>query len=272
MTPQNERYVIRGGREGYDRLLVLARKRWPDTLALFQRAGLAAGMKCLDVGCGGGAVSLEMARLVTPGGVVVGVDMDGVKLALARQAAAERHIRNVEFRELNVNDWNEPDAYDAVFSRALLQHLSQPVDLLRRMWAGVRPGGLLIVEDADFDGWCCDPPNAAFDFFVRTFKEVAQRNGGDATLGRKLHRYFLQAGIPASHFSVVQSVHASGEEKTLPLSTLQLSGEAIISAGIADREEIDRALASLGEFINDPGTVVSGPRMFQAWARRSSRG
>ena len=85
-----ERYVIRGGQEGYDRLLVLARDRWPDTAALFARAGLAPGMRCIDLGCGGGEVTLEIARLVAPGGSVVGADMDEIKLDLARRTAAER--------------------------------------------------------------------------------------------------------------------------------------------------------------------------------------
>ena len=82
-----ERYVIRGGKEGYERLLLLARERWPDTAALFKRAGLSPGMRCIDLGCGGGEVTLEIARLVDPGGSVTGVDMDEIKLSLARREA-----------------------------------------------------------------------------------------------------------------------------------------------------------------------------------------
>ncbi|MCI4350488.1 MAG: class I SAM-dependent methyltransferase [Thermoplasmata archaeon] len=270
MIPEHERYVIRGGKEGYGRLLVLARKCWPDTFALFQRAGVTAGMRCLDLGCGGGAVTLEMARMVAPGGNVVGIDMDEVKLELARQAAAKRHLANVEFRKMNVNDWNELGAYDAIYSRFLLQHLSRPIELLRRMWAGVRPGGLLMVEDADFEGWCCDPPNDAFDFFVRSYNEVVRRNGGDPTLGRRLHRYFLEAGIPDSHLAVVQSVSVEGEAKTLPWSTLKFSSEAIVAAHLASPAELSVALATLEKFTNDPTTLVSGPRNFQVWSRRKS--
>ncbi len=260
--------MIRGGKEGYERLLVLARKSWPGTHALFQRAGLRAGMRCLDLGCGGGAVTLEMAKLVAPGGTVIGVDMDGVKLELARRAAAERGLGNVEFRQMNVYDWDEPGAYDAVYSRFLLQHLSRPIDLLRSMWSGVRPGGLLIVEDADFGGWCCDPPNDAFDFFVRSYIEVARQSGGDATAGRKLHRYFLEAGIPGPRLSVIQPVAHEGEAKTLPWLTLEYSSEAIISAGIAPATDVRAAGESLTRFTEDPNTIVSGPRVFQIWASR----
>jgi len=63
-----ERYVIRGGKEGHERLLLLSRERWPSTAALFARAGLAPGMRCIDLGCAGGEVTMEIARLVVPGG------------------------------------------------------------------------------------------------------------------------------------------------------------------------------------------------------------
>jgi 2-polyprenyl-3-methyl-5-hydroxy-6-metoxy-1,4-benzoquinol methylase len=118
-------------------------------------------MKCIDLGCGGGEVTFELARLVAPGGSVTGADMDEVKLGLARQAAVERGVGNVEFVARNVSNWDEPDGYGVVYSRYLLQHLSKPVDLLRRIWIAVRSGGLVIVEDADFDGWCCHPPMTA---------------------------------------------------------------------------------------------------------------
>jgi hypothetical protein len=55
-------------------------------------------MRCIDIGCGGGAVSIEIARLAAPDGTVVGIDTGQVKLGLARQAAAERGVDDVETR------------------------------------------------------------------------------------------------------------------------------------------------------------------------------
>jgi SAM-dependent methyltransferase len=75
-------------------------------------------MRCLDLGCGGGHVTLEMARLVAPAGSVVGVDMDEVKLELAREAAAEGGA-NVEFHQLTVRDWDEPGSYDAFLAAGI---------------------------------------------------------------------------------------------------------------------------------------------------------
>ncbi len=263
-----ERYVIRGGEAGYKRLALLARTRWPDTAALLARAGLAAGMRCLDLGCGGGQVTLEIARLVAPEGSAVGVDMDEIKLALARQTAADDGLVNVEFRQLDVAQWDETDSYDAVYSRFLLQHLDAPVDLLRRMWAAIRPRGVLIVEEADFDGWCCHPANEAFDFFVSAYDMALTRRGGDAAFGRKLYAGFLAAGVPVPEVGLVQPVWTGGEGKALAWSTLEASAEAIVAERVASRTEVSAALEGLWQFTANPHTLISGPRVFQLWVRR----
>src|SRR5215207_4252926 len=82
-------YVIRGGVEGRARLSVLARVMRETTVALLTRLGVGEGLNCLDAGCGGGDVTLELARRVAPGGRVVGVDIDETTLELARREAAE---------------------------------------------------------------------------------------------------------------------------------------------------------------------------------------
>lgn len=211
---------------------------------------------------------MEIARLVAPGGSVTGIDMDEIKLDRARQAAVTRGLINVEFRLLNVGDWDEPGGYDVVYCRFVLQHLSQPLDLLRRMWAGVRQGGALIAEDADFDGWCCHPPSAAFDFFVRTYRQVLQRRGGDHAMGRKLYACCLAAGIPRPQVAVVQPVWTDDAGKALAWGTLEATRDAIITEGVASDHEVASAVAALQDFTANPDTLISGPRVFQLWSRR----
>ncbi|HEY1366767.1 MAG TPA: class I SAM-dependent methyltransferase [Gaiellaceae bacterium] len=263
-----ERYVIRGGREGYERLRLLARVRWPDTSELLARAGVGPGMRCLDLGCGGGAVTLELARLVGPQGSVTGIDMDEVKLSLGRAAAAERGLDRVEFRHVDVNDWDEPGRYDLVYSRFLLQHLSRPADLVRRMWAAVRPGGVLVAEDADFGALFCEPRNEGYEFFERIYPRLLDANGGDWSTPRKLFGYFLAAGAPTPALRFVQGVASAGDGKLLVLTTLEFIADAIVAVGLATEDEVSAACASLAAFAADESTLASEPRVFQLWSRR----
>ena len=240
----------------------------PTTTELLGRVGLQPGARCLDVGCGGGEVTFEIARLVGPIGQVTGLDMDEVKLALGREAAERRGVTNVDFRVADVSRWNEEDTYDLVYCRFLLQHLSRPIDLLRDMWAAVRPGGVLVVEDADFEALFCDPPNEGYEFWKRSYSRVLELRGGDPVIGRKLHRYFREADVPSPAMNVVQLATTSGEAKTLPLSTLEATGEAILAEAVATEEELTTALARLASFTADPDTVSGSPRIFQVWASR----
>jgi hypothetical protein len=85
------------------------------------------------------------------------------------------------------------------------------------------------------------------------YPRVVEHNGGDARIGRKLYLYFLRAGIPDPGLRLVQSLDATGEGKTLPLLTLQATGEAIVNA----------ALASAAS-----DTIINSPRILQVWTRR----
>ena len=270
MDLTSNRYALRGGKWGYDRLLVLSRERWPDTRRFLRRAGLSPGMRCVDLGCGGGEVTLEIARMVAPGGFAVGVDLDKVKLELARKAAADRGTANIEFREESVLEWHGDEAYDVVYSRFLLHHLSEPVRLVRKMWDAVRPGGCLAIEDADHGGWSVDPPDPGFDFFLRNLHEVIRRAGGDASFGRRLYRCFLDAGIRTPLATLVAPLRIRGEGKIMASLTLESIAESIISEGLASATQVHEAIESLAQVTKRRDSLFCGPRIFQVLARKSA--
>lgn len=142
------------------------------------------------------------------------------------------------------------------------------MDLLRTMWAAVRSGGTLAAEDADFGGLFCYPPNDAFEFYARGYRRVLQLHAGDPAAGRKLFRYFREAGIPTPQLKLVQRVDAAGESKTLAHSTLEATAEAIIAGRIASPQQVNDALAALARFTADPHTIIGDPRVFQLWSKR----
>ena len=270
MVDDSNRYTLYGGQKGYDRLLVLSRERWPNTEALFRRAGLGSGMKCVDLGCGGGEVTLEIAKRVAPGGSVLGIDLDGVKLELAATEARNRGIGNVEFRKALVQDWEEPDSYDVCYARFLLQHLAQPVVLLRRMWEALRPGGLLMVEDIDWHGWTSDPPNSGIEFLRERYERLLERRGSNPHFGLRLHRSSREIGVQSPNLTAIASFRTSEQGKIIALLSLDAIAQSLEAEQVATAQEIAEARSNLEALLADPESVTMGPTLFQLFARKST--
>jgi 2-polyprenyl-3-methyl-5-hydroxy-6-metoxy-1,4-benzoquinol methylase len=125
-------YVIRGGEAGKARLRVISHALWPTTLNLLNSAGIKPGMACLDVGCGGGDVAMETARLVGPSGRVTGIDMGSAKIQIAQQEAERETVTNVKSLELDIDHLGHATEYDLAYRRLFLTHLRDPVDALHR--------------------------------------------------------------------------------------------------------------------------------------------
>ena len=266
---QPEGYVLRGGRAGAQRLHLLNRAKWPTTEQLLGSAGLRAGMRCLDVGCGSGDVTLKMAALVGEGGEVVGVDSDQAILRLAEQEA-ERQGLPVTFRRLDAEELAEESAYDVVFARYLLSHLPRPERVVEAMVRALRPGGRLVVEDVFFPGHICYPANAAFDRYLQLYQAAVKSNeGGDAAIGPRLLGLALEAGLEEVSVGLVVPVFRDGDGKRVAQVTMEHIREAVVGAELATSDEVDAIVGELDRFADDDRTLMSMAPTFQVWGRKA---
>jgi SAM-dependent methyltransferase len=241
----------------------------PTSTTLLDQIGVAQGAVCLDLGCGGGHVSRYLAELVGPTGRVLGLDFDEVKLAAARDECDPAVHGNVEFRVANVTQWTESQAYDLVYGRFILSHLSDRALIVRRCAAALRPRGALVLEDIDLAGAFCYPANDAFRRYCDWYCAVIQRRGGDALLGPQLMELCLDAGLEEVELRMIQPVHtgqASGKELTL--STLVNIAESVVAEGLASMGQVEDTVLQLGNFTADPRSIIGFPRIFQVWGRR----
>jgi predicted O-methyltransferase YrrM len=267
------RYIIRGGIEGRERLRVIARSLHPTTSSLLDRIGVRPGMTCLDVGSGGGDVALELARRVAPDGRVLGVDVDDTKLALARDEAAAAGVANVEYRNLDVLASDLELAFDLVYARFLLTHLPDATRAAARLVNAVRPGGDVIIEDIDYAGSVVHPENEAFRRYCELYVQTARARGGDPNIGPRLPGILRAAGCEGVQLNIVQPAAldphgAAGDVKVAIPLTVENIADAAVAEGIAGREEIDDLVDDLYRLAADPGTLMSFPRIVQAWGRR----
>jgi SAM-dependent methyltransferase len=260
-------YTIEGGSAGKARLDVLSSVMREATTSLLLRAGVVPGDWCVDVGCGGGNVSRQLARLVGPRGTVVGVDLDPEVLALARHGVGNEGLTNVRF---HVGDaTNVPGGpYDVAYARFLLSHVGDPTAVLSAMVASLASGGLVIVEDTDFCGGFCYPESRAYRRLGELVRETVRRRGGDADIGPALPSLLRAAGIEEVAVGVAQPTGLGGDVKDLMRLTLERIWESILEEGVASPAELEQIHADLRDFCADPTTVMSVPRVIQAWGRK----
>ncbi|MFE6226817.1 MULTISPECIES: methyltransferase domain-containing protein [unclassified Streptomyces] len=156
---------------------------------------LRPGLDVLDVGCGPGTITADLAALVAPGRVT-GVDNAEDVLGKARAAAAERGLYNVEFAVADVHALDFPDdSFDVVHAHQVLQHVGDPVRALREMRRVCRPGGIVAARDSDYATFAWYPEQPGLDGWLDLYRRVARANGGEPDAGRRLFAWAREAGF-----------------------------------------------------------------------------
>jgi ubiquinone/menaquinone biosynthesis C-methylase UbiE len=156
---------------------------------------LREGMSILDVGCGPGTVTVDLARLVAPGRVV-GVDAATSVLESARALADQNGASNVSFEQANAYELPfADDTFDVVHAHQLLQHLSDPVAAIREMRRVTRPGGVVAARDADYAAMTWYPESAGLTEWNTLYHEVTAAYGYQADAGRRLFSWFQESGF-----------------------------------------------------------------------------
>jgi SAM-dependent methyltransferase len=174
---------------------VLRSHRWrtAENSAAYLLPHLAPDAKILDVGCGPGTITTDLADRV-PQGHVTGIDAAQEVIEQARELAGDRGC--VDFAIGDVYALGYPDgAFDVVHAHQVLQHLGDPVRALREMGRVTKPGGLVAVRDADFGGMTWYPELPILDEWRPLYKRVARGNGGEPDGGRRLHVWAREAGL-----------------------------------------------------------------------------
>ncbi|MFF5899032.1 methyltransferase domain-containing protein [Streptomyces argenteolus] len=156
---------------------------------------LRPGQAVLDVGCGPGTITADLAGLVSPGRVTA-VDASGEVLEKAARTASERGLENVEFAAADVHALDFPDAsFDVVHAHQVLQHVGDPVQALREMRRVCRPGGVVAARDSDFAAMAWYPEVPGMTEWLDVYGRVARGNGGEPHAGRRLLSWARQAGF-----------------------------------------------------------------------------
>jgi SAM-dependent methyltransferase len=216
MAEQKDReegeYILGTDRRELERLGFQHQVWAPDTAALWRDAGFTRGHALLDVGCGPGYATLDLAHLVGSEGSVLGVDVSERFLGHLERQAAERGLPQVEVRQGDVGKLElEEESFDGAFARWVLCFTPDPAAVVRGVARALRPGGTFAVLDyLDYTAFRVAPESPAFQRVIEATGASFRRAGGDADVARRIPGLMRDAGLEVSVLRPVQRIALPG--------------------------------------------------------------
>ncbi|KAJ9664681.1 hypothetical protein H2198_000027 [Neophaeococcomyces mojaviensis] len=191
-----------------------ARRTAADSAA-FLLPHLAPHNRILDLGCGPGTITADLATYV-PDGSIIGIDAVESILAQARSLASSRNLSNITFQTGDANNLPFKDGeFDVVYCHQLLQHVKDPVGVLREMRRVCKSGGIVAAREADYSSfaWFPEPTGGEFRDWINMYQRVARANGGEPNAGRHMPLWTRLAGWSSEQVTMSWSSWCFTKEK-----------------------------------------------------------
>jgi ubiquinone/menaquinone biosynthesis C-methylase UbiE len=234
--------------------------------AALRELDLRGGERILDVGSGLGQFTRAMARAAGPSGKVVGIERDPQQLSDAlRRARADNEESLADLRSgdasampLRADEWG---TFDVAHTRFLLEHVRDPLGVVRTMVQAVRPGGRIILQDDDHDVLRLWPEPPGFWSLWYAYIRTYDRLGNDPYIGRRLVSLLHEAGASPVRNNWLFFGSCSGNATFLPLVTnivniLIGAREAILTQALFDPAIFEQAMSALREWGRRPDAAI----------------
>ena len=243
----------------------------PSTLRLFQQAGISAGMRVLDLGCGAGDVSLAARKLVGERGEVLGIDRSESAVNEARQRAEAAGLKNVQFITADLDNFRSEKKFDAIVGRLVLMYSPDPAATLRSLLPSVTPQAIFAFQEADYCVAAASyPEETLYTGMVKLITEVMSATS-DVRMGAHLFQTFIAAGLPAPslHIEVFTGGTPDYPGFEVVAEIVRSLLPTIEKRGLASSAEID--VETLAQRMRDDairkGAICSWPGFVNAWTR-----
>lgn len=269
LAPEN--YVLGRTESEYDRLRIQSQLFEPITERVLKAAGVGPGQTCLDVGCGPGEVMRLLGKLVGPTGHVTGLDVDPAagKVALDRVRGAGAGAYAFVEGDLGSIAMPPGGPFDVVYARFLLLHVTDPIAALKTMYGWTKPGGVIVIQDVDFESVAVVPPHASWPRYLELLKEIFASIGSTSRFGSTLPLVFKEAGLGVMDGSDIGAVQAPLSELA-PIYAAALTNAlpVAVKLGLITHQEGQSLVDDLREAAKDEDVYATSPMLVSAWKRK----
>jgi len=242
-----------------------------ETYRTLKLAGIKEGMRCADLGCGVGAASFMMAKMVGPKGSVTGIDVNKNSIDACKKLAYHARIKNVNFFVGSVyNTKLDQNSFDLVYSRFLFQHLSEPKSAIKQMRHIAKKNGILIVEELDHGTWLSYPEDPNLERLRQAYVELLKLNGSDPLIARKLYKMFFDLGLNPQVQTYSVCVTYQEPFYKLGVQLAESIKTKVIESKLMSKEEFEQILNGLKKWSRNRKALVVYALTFRVWSNNSS--
>jgi ubiquinone/menaquinone biosynthesis C-methylase UbiE len=271
--PAGSHYVLGWSDAEQDRLIRQAMILAPLTERLFREAGIGTGQRVLDVGSGVGDVAMLAARLVGPSGEVLGLERNAGYIARATERVSAVGFRNVTFVQADLNDLTIDGLFDAAIGRLILNHLPDPVAVVRAVSRLVAPGGVIAFAEPTWSSTLA--VSAAVPLWsqlMTTLHEIFTRSRGTTREGLELYRIFQDAGLraPTMHLEMPLGDDARFAEVETDLLRALLPAAEEHGVSVAELGDLDTLAERVHAALVQTKAPICFVGMVSAWSRKTA--
>lgn len=264
-------YIMGTTGEEYERLRRQALLYEPFAAGVFDRIRIGTGMSCLDVGSGPGELMRLLAERVGPTGRVVGTDIDDKLGAEALQRLHARGHTQCSFVAADVYQLDQKvhDLFDLVYARLVVQHLEDPLAGLKQIYARVKPGGHLVIQDMYLKAIDSDLPAGVIEELRTVIDGVWAKAGKDPRVGVNMPGHFIRAGIGAPDGTEVNgNLMPIAQAGAMMIAVYKSVLPLALKLGVTTEERSQRFFAETTEAARASQAYVLWPLIISVWRKK----
>jgi len=227
-------YVLGTHDEELDRLGLQHRVWRPRALDAWRRAGFTVGQTILDVGCGPGYASLDLAEIVGPQGQVLAIDQSERFLSALRKTCRQRGLANIEPTPLDLDKSDMPSSgADGAWARWVFSFVLRPREVLARVAAALKSGGTLVLHEYfDYATWRMAPRCPELEEFVDAVMQSWRAEGGEPDIALALPQWLAELGFEVKAVKpLVEVVAPSNFVWEWPAAFVQVGLKRLVQLG-----------------------------------------